>query len=95
MNSNALTQYLDLYAAHRAAIDARAPEAFNRLRPAAAEALRAAGRLPRKGDEGYARTDIDALFAPDFGINIMRVRRRSMWPRRCAAMCPTSAPLWA
>lgn len=73
MNSNALTQYLDLYAAHRDAIDARAPEAFNRLRPAAAEALRAAGRLPRKGDEGYARTDIDALFAHDFGINIMRV----------------------
>ena len=35
MNSNALTQYLDLYAAHRDAIDARAPEAFNRLRPAA------------------------------------------------------------
>ena len=73
MNSNSLTQYLDLYAQHREAIDARAPEAFNRLRPAAFEALQRAGRLPRKGDEGYARTDVAAMFAPDFGINIMRV----------------------
>ena len=73
MNSNSLTQYLDLYAHHREAIDARAPEAFNRLRPAASEALRRAARLPRKGDEGYARTDMAAMFAPDFGINIMRV----------------------
>lgn len=73
MNNNALTQYIDLYEAHSAAIDAHAPQALNRLRPAALEALRTAGRLPRKGDEGHARTDIDAMFAPDFGINIMRV----------------------
>ena len=43
MNSNALTQYLDLYAAHRDAIDARAPEAFNRLRPAQGSHPRGAG----------------------------------------------------
>lgn len=71
--NNALTQYLDLYEEHRATIDAHAPEAMNRLRPAAAEALRRMGRLPRKGDEGYARTDIDEMLAPDYGINIMRV----------------------
>ena len=74
MNSNdSLRQYTDLFLAHREAIDARAPEAFNRLRPAALERLEKAGRLPRRGDEGYARTDIGALFAPDFGVNIMRV----------------------
>ncbi len=71
--NNSLTQYLELYEAHRADIDSHAPQALNRLRDAAFEALNKAGRLPRKGDEGYARTDIDAIFAPDFGINIMRV----------------------
>lgn len=70
--NNSLTQYLELYEAHRADIDSHAPQALNRLRDAAFEALNKAGRLPRKGDEGYARTDIDAIFAPDFGINIMR-----------------------
>ena len=72
-SNNALDQYLELYEAQREAIDTRAPEALNRLRPAALEALREAGRLPRKGDDGYARTDVDAMFAPDYGINIMRV----------------------
>jgi len=72
-NSKALSQYLELYSRHRTDIDAHAPQALNRLRPAAFDTLCAAGRLPRKGDEGYARTDVEALFAPDFGINIMRV----------------------
>ena len=71
--NNSLNQYIELYEAHRADIDSHAPQALNRLRDAAFEALNKAGRLPRKGDEGYARTDIDAIFAPDFGINIMRV----------------------
>lgn len=72
-STNALDQYLELYEGQHEAIDARAPMALNRLRPAALAALHAAGRLPRKGDEGYARTDVEAMFAPDYGINIMRV----------------------
>lgn len=73
MTDTSLKQYIDLYEAHRDAIDAGAPAALNALRPAALEALRRAGRLPRRGDEGYARTDLESMFAPDFGINIMRV----------------------
>lgn len=71
--SKALGQYTGLYDAHRHDIDSHAPALLNALRPAAREALERAGRLPRKGDEGYARTDVEELFAPDYGINIMRV----------------------
>lgn len=71
--SKALGQYIELYEQHREAIESHSPELFNALRPGALEALRRIGRLPRKGDEGYARTDVEAIFAPDFGVNIMRV----------------------
>jgi len=45
--NNSLTQYIELYEAHRADIDSHAPQALNRLRDAAFEALNKAGRLPR------------------------------------------------
>lgn len=73
MNSNALTQYINLFTEHRQVIDSNSAEAINALRPAALEALTAAGRLPEKGDEGYERTSVNAMFAPDFGVNIGRV----------------------
>ncbi|MDE6270124.1 MAG: Fe-S cluster assembly protein SufD [Muribaculaceae bacterium] len=71
--SKSLGQYIELFDTHRRAIDGHAPELLNALRPAAREALERAGRFPRRGDEGYARTDVDEIFAPDYGINIMRV----------------------
>ena len=69
---NALQQYLDLYAQQRATIDAHAPEAMNALR---AEALRHldGATLPRKGDEDYEATDLEAVFAPNYGVNLRRV----------------------
>ncbi len=75
MNSsnNALQQYLELHDAHREAIDAHSAAPMRALRSRARLRLEPPARLPRKADEGYARTDIDAIFAPDFGINIMRV----------------------
>ena len=45
---------------------------MNRLRDKAAEVL-ANTSLPRKGDEGYARTDVNNMFAPDFGVNLNRL----------------------
>lgn len=71
--SKALGQYTELFGQQRDAIESRSPELFNRLRPAALDDLLRAGRFPRKGDEDYARTDLEQMFAPDFGINIMRV----------------------
>ena len=69
---DALKQYLDLYNEHGSTINAHSVPALNALRPAAFEALQHA-RLPRKGSEDYEATDIEALFAPDYGLNITRL----------------------
>ena len=67
---NALYQYIELYNANRPVVEARSSEPLNRLRTAALEALETAGRLPAKGDEGFEKTSINDMFAPDFGVNI-------------------------
>lgn len=72
MNSNSITQYLELYRDNAATIDANSAPALNAMRRPAAEALEGAA-LPRRGDEGYARTDLNAMFAPDYGLNISRI----------------------
>lgn len=70
---NALTQYIELYNANRQAVDNRSSQPLNSLRPAALEALETAGRLPDKGDEGFEKTSVNDMFAPDFGVNITGV----------------------
>lgn len=70
--NNSITQYLDLYRHNREALDAGSAPAINRLRQAAAETLSQA-HLPRKGQEGYERTDVNDMFAPDFGVNVNRI----------------------
>ena len=69
---SAIDQYLDLWRDHGALIDSKAPQALNRLRPAAAESLRA-NPLPGPKSENYRNTDLESLLAPDFGINVARV----------------------
>lgn len=71
--NNALTQYTDLYREHRDEIEARSAAPLNRLRPEALAALEAARRLPDKGDEGFEKTSVNDMFAPDYGVNISRV----------------------
>ncbi len=70
---NALDQYIALYTGNAGAINAHAPALINSLRPAALAALDGA-RLPRKGDETFAALSEDSMFAPDYGVNINRVR---------------------
>lgn len=70
---NSLNQYIELLDASRSVIDAHAPEAINAIRQDAVDALKAFGRLPRKGDEGYHDADPDSMLAPDYGLNISRV----------------------
>ena len=70
---SSLNQYISLFEQNRAAIYAASPEALNRLRPAALSALKQLGRLPGKRDEGYSKTSLEEMFAPDFGVNISRV----------------------
>ncbi|MGM9802580.1 MAG: SufB/SufD family protein, partial [Muribaculaceae bacterium] len=67
-----LQQYIDLYNDNREAIEGRSPAAMNDLRPAALAALQGA-RLPRRGDENYEVTDLERMFAPDYGVNVNRV----------------------
>lgn len=69
---NSLQQYIDLYNSNRDAIERNAPHAMNVLRPEALSVLQN-GMLPRRGDENYEVTDINRLFAPDYGVNINRV----------------------
>lgn len=70
---NALNQYTDLYEANRAAVDAGSAPVLNRLRPEALDALKRIGRLPDKSDEGFEKTSVNDMFAPDFGVNINRM----------------------
>lgn len=69
--NNSLSQYIDLFKEHRPAIEAHSVAPLNALRTKAFEEL-ANARLPHKGDEGYERTDVNSMFAPDFGLNIER-----------------------
>lgn len=72
MTMNSLNQYIDLFVSNRPAFDAHSPEALNRLRQPALESLLGKS-LPEKGDEGYEKTSLNDMFAPDFGVNVNRV----------------------
>ncbi|MDE6317424.1 MAG: SufD family Fe-S cluster assembly protein [Muribaculaceae bacterium] len=68
-----IAQYTDLYDTNRAAIDAGSAPVLNALRPAAREAL-AGASLPEKGDEGFEITSVNSMLAPDYGLNISRIK---------------------
>ena len=68
-----LKQYTDLFRQKRVALDANAPEALNAGRDRAMAFLEAAGRLPERSDEGYEKTSVEEMFAPDLGVNVNRV----------------------
>lgn len=68
----AIDQYLALWQEHGELIDSKAPEALNRLRPAAASSLIEQG-LPTLSDENYRHTDLEKILAPDYGVNVGRI----------------------
>ncbi|MDE6126149.1 MAG: Fe-S cluster assembly protein SufD [Muribaculaceae bacterium] len=70
---SAIDQYINLYRENREAVERHSAAALNALRPAALSALEKAGRLPEKGDEGFEKTSVEEMFAPDFGVNVNRV----------------------
>jgi len=73
MKMSSLKQYVDLFRQERRAVEANAPETLNVGRDRAMAILEKAGRLPDKSDEGYEKTSIEDMFAPDFGVNVNRV----------------------
>ena len=70
---SALKQYLDIYKESAGRFDANSAPALNALRPAALRRLEEAGRLPDRSDEGFEKTSVEEMFAPDFGLNPDRV----------------------
>lgn len=70
---NSLDQYLRLFAENREVIDSNSAPLLNSRREEACAILREGARLPRKGDEGFEKTDIEKIYAPDYGVNLQRI----------------------
>ena len=70
---NSEQQYIDLYEQAREMIFSHAPEAMNAVRDEAFEDFRKQG-FPSKKVERYKYTDIQKLFAPNYGVNLSRLQ---------------------
>lgn len=69
---NALSQYIELYDAHRDLVDKGSSEPLNALRERARAALDGM-ELPPLKSENYQITSLEELLAPDLGVNLARV----------------------
>ena len=69
---NSENQYIDLYTQARQMIFDHAPEAMNAVRDHAFDDFKAQG-FPSKKVERYKYTDLQKLFAPDYGVNLNRL----------------------
>lgn len=65
-------QYIDLYEQNRELINAHSTGVMNAPREEALDDFRRLG-FPSRKVERYKYTDIDKLFAPDYGVNLMRL----------------------
>ena len=66
-------QYIELYTQARQMIFDHAPEAMNAVRDQAFEDFKSQG-FPSKKVERYKYTDMQQLFAPDYGVNLSRLQ---------------------
>lgn len=73
---NSLQQYIDLYRQHEQTVRGESAPVMNRNRARALSVLEH-GHLPRSGRDGYAWTDLEEMFAPDYGVNITRLPFRA------------------
>lgn len=69
---NSLRQYIDLYKEKRVEIDENSADILNQHRESACSMLEKM-KLPYVGSENYEVSDLAAMLAPDYGININRV----------------------
>lgn len=69
MMKNSLQQYIDLFCQNRELIDRESAPLLNAQRDDALCVLNSA-RLSERGDEGYEKTSVNEMFAPDYGVNI-------------------------
>ena len=69
---NSEQQYIELYEQARQMIFGHAPEAMNAVRDEAFEDFKKQG-FPSRKVERYKYTDLQQLFAPDYGVNLSRL----------------------
>jgi Fe-S cluster assembly protein SufD len=70
---NSEKQYIDLYTQARQIIFDHSSEAMNAVRDEAFDCFKAQG-FPSKKVERYKYTDMQKLFAPDYGVNLNRLQ---------------------
>ena len=70
---NAEQQYTDIYKQYASLIEKHSTVVMNSKRAAAADAFARIG-FPKAKSENYQYTDVAQLFAPDYGLNLNRVR---------------------
>ena len=66
-------QYIDLYNETQGMIKQHSCDVLNKVRDKAFEDFKAQG-FPTKKVERYKYTDIPKLFAPDYGLNLQRLK---------------------
>ena len=71
-----IKQYVELYRASHDMLCAHSAPVMNTLREQAYHALETQG-LPTRKVEAYRYTDIPALFAPDYGLNLRRLNMQT------------------
>ncbi len=69
---SSVSQYVNLFVENREAIESHSSGVLNTMRDLALKSLEGK-RLPERGDEGFAKTSIEKMFEPDFGVNINRI----------------------
>ena len=69
----AIAQYLDLFHEQRALLEGHSTPQLNALRDAAAAAFERMG-FPSRKVERYRYTDVAEAFAPNYGLNLSRLR---------------------
>ncbi|MCM1369972.1 MAG: Fe-S cluster assembly protein SufD [Candidatus Amulumruptor caecigallinarius] len=67
-----LSEYIKLYGGNREMICSNSASPLNALRRGACEALEARP-LPKRGSENFDTIDLPAIFAEDYGLNLMRI----------------------
>lgn len=70
---SALNQYLELYRDNKEFLNSKSAELLNSYRDKAYAILESDG-LPKHGSEHYAVTNLEEVLAPNYGINIGRVK---------------------
>lgn len=68
----AIQQYIDLYREQHEVIDQHSTQVLNALRPEALRRIESC-TLPSTKHEDYQHTDLAAMYAPDYGLNISRI----------------------